>query len=297
MRTTIPAEPKRKLKLDNRKLKKIFLSVVIIQFILIILNFGMIGIGLAAGIDLKVEPSPLSSASNDGTGQIAISWAYSYDFFNASVYHISIVSQNGNVIFSSLYHVTDKKSAERSPISGSYIWNVPKGQAEGMYFANLVVRSDVTGIDYEFSMPFLIAKDQGTIIISKFEDINGNQVIDQNDKKLSGWQFQITSPRNESITYITGEDGTIKIPQAATGIYNIKEIQGPGYMPTAPIKIVYLLKNSTVSVIFFDSNNTGSPSTGSPNTVSPSLYLLLTLVLISFLLVFVSLRIRGKRNG
>jgi hypothetical protein len=239
----------------TEKLKINHLNLVII--ILFILNFcvGINCIGLAAAEIIKVEPQLPAAAPNDGTGNVTITWNFSYGGYSVTDYTLAITYEvSGNQILQKKYTIDDKKIGEHSPLSGVYVWDVPRGQPEGIYLAELQVRTKESGTAQSgVYWRFAIAKHQGTLTISKFEDLNKNGVQDQTEQGLSSWQFQIISPNNDSYVYITNEDGKITIPKIASGTYDVVGVILPGYKPTNPTTARVELKENTETVVSFGS--------------------------------------------
>jgi hypothetical protein len=267
--------------------KETLCSVVFILFVLNFFNSEMIGIGLATEVGLNVEPALLATALNDGTGHVIITWYYYYENYKIQNYNIIIFKDNKQVLSNITYGINDTKNGEHSPIKGSYVWNVPIGQPEGMYTATLQIKAENLGV-LNYSEGFGIAKDQSTLIISKFEDLNGNGIRDPGEKGLAGWQFTITSPNSDSFTYATKEDGNITISKVKVGIYSIFEIQQAGYAPTTPQFVsTYLSKNNTTIVKF---GNRPLETNGN--------LILIASATVTFAVGLIILRKRrGKKNG
>ena len=164
-----------------------------------------------------------------------------------------LISINGILVKPSpiTYSVGDTKKGQYSPLKGKYVWNVPSGQPEGLYQAELQFRTKEAGIvQGGIYWRFRIAKHQGTLIISKYEDLNRNGARNANEQGLRDWQFQVVSPSNDSYTYTTKEDGNITIDKAAVGTYKIKEIEQPGYNITENTPEVYVSENATAVAKF-----------------------------------------------
>jgi hypothetical protein len=252
MRIEIPAKLKIGLDLDNKKgHTEIINSVLIILFAMSFFCVGINGVCLASADIINVEPQLLETAPNDGTGQVTVTWNYPYESYTVIDYNL-LISHNGQQVVLNPYSVDDTKKGENSPLKGSYVWNVPIGQAEGIYHADLQVRTKESGITQGgVYWSFGIAEHQGTLIISEFEDINKNQVRDRNEKGLPGRYFQIISPDNDSYAYVTDEDGNIKIPKVAVGTYSIIEIVPSGYKPTNQVIACVLLEENKTTVIEF----------------------------------------------
>jgi hypothetical protein len=240
-----PAELKSNLR------KETLYSIVFILFLLSFFNYEMIGFGLADTVGLNVIPAPPATALNDGTGQIAITWNYSYENYKVRNYDL-VIYRNSTLVLSKQYIINDMKNGEHSPLKGGYVWNVPKGLSEGIYTAELRVTTDGLGPVFGgVYWPFMIAKQQGTLIISKYMDLNGNGIRDPGEMGIAGGEFRIISPENFNYILVTDGDGNIMIPNAAVGIYRIIEIQEPGYnSTTARFMSVYLPANSTAMVKF-----------------------------------------------
>ena len=229
-----------KILIANAKLKKAVLSLAFLLFLLGTFSSFFCVIYLASADVINVEPQLLATAPNDGTGQVTVTWNYPYESYSVIDYNL-LISHNGQQVVSNPYSVGDTKKGENSPLKGSYIWKVPNGQPEGIYQADLQIKTKESGIvQGGVYWRFGIAKHQGTLIISKYEDLNGNGMKDPDEKGLSGSQFQIVSPSNDNYSYATNEDGNITISKAAVGTYKIFEVPQPGYRITEKTQTVYV---------------------------------------------------------
>ena len=227
-------------------------SITLMLLVLSVFVSGLGVIGLASADVINVEPHLLETASNDGTGQVTVTWNYPYENYTVMDYNL-LISINGILVKPSpiTYSVGDTTKGQYSPLKGKYVWNVPSGQPEGLYQAELQFRTKEAGIvQGGIYWRFRIAKHQGTLIISKYEDLNRNGARDPNEKGLRDWQFQVVSPSNDSYTYTTKEDGNITIDKAAVGTYKIKEIEQPGYNITENTPEVYVSENATAVAKF-----------------------------------------------
>ena len=182
---------------------------------------------------ISVEPALLATAPNDGSGIVRVSWEYPYNAVRVLDYKLVISRLDNGIVTSQTYSVGDAEKGQKSPLKGSYIWKVPRGQTEGMYQANLQITTKEAGIEEGgVYWRFGIAAHQGTLKIFKFEDLNGNGLQDPGENGLTGCKFLIETPNNDSYSYTTGGDGWVTIPKVAAGTYKITEIGKQGYRPT-----------------------------------------------------------------
>jgi hypothetical protein len=74
----------------------------------------------------------------------------------------------------------------------------------------------------------------GTLKITKYNDTNNNSKIDSADKKLPGWEFQVTYPDGKTSNNITDGNGEIKI-DVPFGTYTVKEqLKKDGWIAITP---------------------------------------------------------------
>lgn len=70
------------------------------------------------------------------------------------------------------------------------------------------------------------------LVISKFEDLNGDGIWDGNEPPLSGWTFNVSGPVETGGT--TDASGTVTFPCLPPGQYVITEVTQPGWVITTP---------------------------------------------------------------
>jgi hypothetical protein len=75
-------------------------------------------------------------------------------------------------------------------------------------------------------------KCKGCIEGMKWNDTNGNGVIDPGEAGLSGWTIQLTGPVNQTTT--TGTGGTYRFCGLPPGTYTVAEVLQPGWTRTFP---------------------------------------------------------------
>ena len=72
-----------------------------------------------------------------------------------------------------------------------------------------------------------------TITVYKFEDMDGDGYMDEEDQPLAGWQYVVTGPWSGSGTVITtGTDGYATIAVDRAGEYTVTEVLQDGWTPT-----------------------------------------------------------------
>ncbi len=73
------------------------------------------------------------------------------------------------------------------------------------------------------------------ICIWKFEDVNGNERLDEGDLPLPDWEFTITGPAFQNpLVVTTNETGRVCIVITKAGQYNVSEEQRQGWVNTTP---------------------------------------------------------------
>jgi hypothetical protein len=74
-----------------------------------------------------------------------------------------------------------------------------------------------------------------SLVIFKYEDMNGNGVYDNDDEPISGWQFVVSGPAFEvPLVLTTDEDGLIMVWIDMAGEYVITEESPAGWVHTSP---------------------------------------------------------------
>ena len=226
-----------------------------ITFILLIISFSLailVGCGYSQSISqvIATNPSMPSSATNNGSGEVNVSWNISYTHYNVTTYDFIIFDPNNAQVLRVPYPVGDKKG-EHSPIKDNYVWKVPENQPEGVYRAELDISTiENAGAIGGFFWPFRIASHVGTLRISKFEDLNGNGLREDNENGLKGWKFNITDPYGRNYTRYTDEQGQITLQDVPVGLYKIDEGKQPGYRNTKKTLDVKVTENSEISAEF-----------------------------------------------
>lgn len=218
------------------------------------------------------------AAPNDGTGRVTVSWNCPYESYTIMYYNV-IITRDGEIVGSKKYQVDDTRPGEHSPLSDRYIWNVPENASQGIYKSEIQIMTNEAGMLQLGAYVIFQVSDVGKLVITKYEDLNGNGKRDLPDERgLGGWQFQVISPTNETYRYTTDTSGNITIDQIATGKYYIKEIEQPGYSITQSDDIVVVVKGTTAKaefgnhpikpdlsiVVFQDNNRNGLQDPGDP---------------------------------
>lgn len=211
---------------------------------------ALIGCGISQPI--QVSPELPGSAQNNGTDRAIVSWDYPYKY-TVTGYDLIIARSGEKGAIMRSYNVSDASPGQKSPLKGSFTWNVPKDTREGRYRAELQIKTVEAGeaVHDTISRAFDVARDLGNLRIFKYNDSNGNGAYDQGEKGLSGWQFTIATPASEKYTRITDANGVIELKILPVGSYIVNEVERPGYKPTTETQqSVQVTKDETAKVVF-----------------------------------------------
>ncbi|MBA4407699.1 hypothetical protein C0389_10520, partial [bacterium] len=153
---------------------------------------------------------------------------------------------NGNYCFNNLPAGTYTVS-EANQLNWRQVYPV----APGYHTVNLLPGLNVTNIN--FSNVEDPAVQLGSICGIKFNDINGNGVMDLNEPGLPNWQFNLTGTSNQ--TTPTDLRGNFCFSNLRAGSYTIQEVIQNGWEPTLPNNTgtfsVTLLPGQNLSEIYF----------------------------------------------
>ncbi len=93
----------------------------------------------------------------------------------------------------------------------------------------------------------------------KFDDRNGNGVLDPGERGLSGWTINLQAPAGGIIaTTITGSDGTYKFENLEPWTFNLTEVLIPGWTQTAPVGGIRTVNLSLADARNVDFGNRGA---------------------------------------
>lgn len=88
-----------------------------------------------------------------------------------------------------------------------------------------------------------------SIIIKKFEDVNGNKTKQSSESYLSGWTFKVTG-NGISKKVTTDKDGRAEIGNLKNGTYTVTEIQKNGWTSTTGLNRNIKISNGNVVILF-----------------------------------------------
>ncbi len=52
---------------------------------------------------------------------------------------------------------------------------------------------------------------------------------------MPGWRFSLINPQGNNSAAVTGPDGTVTIPSVPAGVWQVTEVQEPGWVPITPV--------------------------------------------------------------
>jgi hypothetical protein len=85
----------------------------------------------------------------------------------------------------------------------------------------------------------------------KFEDRNGNGVMDPGEPGLSGWTIELLQNGQVIATTVTGADGRFCFLGLGLGDYVVREVPQPGWQPTTPTSVRRNLPRDCGKLIYF----------------------------------------------
>ena len=85
----------------------------------------------------------------------------------------------------------------------------------------------------------------------KFNDLNGNGIMDSGEAGLDGWTIVLTMPNQTEVQSTTGFDGYYRFDGLSPGLYTLRELAKPGWDPTTSESQQVNLTDSDVTGINF----------------------------------------------
>ena len=97
-----------------------------------------------------------------------------------------------------------------------------------------------------------------TLKIIKFEDKNGNGLMDPGETGLQGWKFTVTDPSGFKRVVETGIDGSVTISELKSGVYHVSEETKEGWCSTTSSDSTISFTNGEDKQLVFGNSRTGT---------------------------------------
>ena len=227
-----------------------------------------------SGISLGRTPSP-PQAVQAGSGSQQLDWNVTFgstpDRVVANVYQ-----PNSSSAFQT---TTTIISGQPSPQAGSFSFSPPANAILGRYTGEVQYFS-LSGLEASARVTFDVADQLGTLVVTKYEDDNGNGVRDPFEPAIPGWRFLLTNPQNNASEVITGTDGSTTIADVPAGTWGVQEFLDPEWVAISPpggagtVNVppngtgTFLAGNARPApisgTVFFDNNRNGVLDPGEP---------------------------------
>jgi protocatechuate 3,4-dioxygenase beta subunit len=177
-------------------------------------------LGSICGIKIKDKNG---DGIKDGNEDGLPNWTI--NLFNGTTTISATTDANGNYCFNDLPAGTYIVSEANLPE-----WRQIYPAAPGTHTVTLLPGDNVTNIN--FSNVEDPTVELGSICGIKFNDLNGNGVMDLNESRLPNWQFNLTGASTQTVT--TDLRGNFCFTNLRPGSYTIREVIQNGWKPTAP---------------------------------------------------------------
>lgn len=205
----------------------------LIATLLVILMGALPTMAAAQGILFSRSPAPPQAILQTGTQTLG----YSVTFTSiATRIDRSIIDPMGVMRFGP--EQVPLSPGTGSPLVDSFTFNPGNGAPLGRYFGRVEFFSQGSGSsrpEVLAEVAFDVADQLGTLVLIKFEDVNGNGVRDEGEPGVPGWRFALINPQGNDSVAVTGPDGSVTIPGVPAGLWQVTEIIEPGWVPITPV--------------------------------------------------------------
>src|SRR5262245_30689518 len=183
--------------------------------------------GLAAGAGITLDRAPFPPQAIPPGVAEQISWTITYGTV-AKQTNLSVTDPNGQVVAVQNTPYAFLLPGEGSPLSASFPLQTSAGSPSGRYTVSLQFISSI-GVESTASTVFDVARDLGTMTLTKYEDLNGNGVRDPGEPGVANWPFNLVNPFGGTSTVGTGPDGTVTVGSVPAGQWTVGEPGRPGW--------------------------------------------------------------------
>jgi len=192
------------------------------------------GVGQAAtpGITLNRAPSPPQAIVLGGAEQF--DWAVTYTSVAQSVV-MTVIRPNGvpTTVVSNTY-TSPFPGDGITPLAGTAFFQTTGLDLVGRYTASLVFNSNQGAPETTATAIFDVAPALGTLVVTKYEDMNGNGVQEPGEPLVPNWPFNLVNPSGGASTVTSGAAGTATFPGVPAGTWQVGEPGLPGWAFITP---------------------------------------------------------------
>ena len=188
------------------------------------------GLARGAGIVLDRAPFPPQAIQPGATEQIG--WTITYGTV-AKQTNLTVVDPNNQVVASQIIPYPFLLPGEGSPLSSPFPFQTTAGSTPGRYTVAIEFISSI-GVESSAATVFDVAPSLGTMVLTKYEDLNGNGIRDPGEPGVPNWPFNLRNQFGGTSTVGTGADGTVTVPNVPSGEWTVGEPGLPGWVFITP---------------------------------------------------------------
>ena len=197
---------------------------------LLVLALPALGRAAVGSITLQRDPAP-PQAISIGAAE-ALFWQVEYASVAKSV-ELIVTDPTGAPVFSDITPFSFTLPGQGNPQSRAVPFLTQPGFRVGRYTAAVQFTSDL-GVESTAASVFDVAAQLGTMVIVKYEDLNGNGVRDPGEPTIPNWAFNLINPSGNPSTVGTLADGTRTIINVPAGTWTVGEPAVPGWAFISP---------------------------------------------------------------
>jgi len=216
---------------------------------------AVIAAPMEATISLGRDPEPPYCALNPG-GTVDITWDIEHTTTPNFVYY-KLEDPTRTIIYE------DSTYANSTGITQARQWTVPAGAPDGKYWVRVEYWSLEAGNEANAEVTFYVCSETGHVCAEKFEDMNCNEVIDDEDERVPNLWICLDTPLGDTYCQQTDMDGRVCWTDLPLGDYRIYEVLPGGYLPIYPVSYDFTLTEAGADFIFFNKLEGASATEGS----------------------------------
>lgn len=182
--------------------------------------------GLGAGITLERNPSPPQGITRQMTEQFSFNISFTS---NPQRYDYRVIDPLNALVKSEQVGI----AGASSPVNASAFYQPAANATVGRYRIELDFLSDAAVPETTATALFDVADALGTLVLQKYEDVNGNARRDATDPGLPNWRFRLVNPQGNPSAAATGPTGDASLPGVPAGAWQVEEIAEPGWVPVS----------------------------------------------------------------
>lgn len=239
--------------MSSNALRRSFIALVALAALAISLIGSQSALAINS-ISLNRAPAPPQAVLNDGAHQLSYNYSIIFDS-TPDEYTVEVLNpSNVAVQFNSF-----PAGGASSPIAGNGTFTVPAGAQQGTWAVRVTYYSSV-GFEVEARVTFFVTDAVGTLVASKYDDLNGNGSRDLGEPGVANWPITITGPSGVNATtrdFATGADGTVTIPSLLVGDYTVQEGTLAGWTPLGPTSVARTVTSGGTATAAFGNARLG----------------------------------------